>query len=373
MAEAVAEKLNLESVATLIAATNVAILGGDELARLVVDAERLLNAANALSAVALEEFERRGTWTADGSLSAASWAAARTGTPPKILRARIRAGAGLRLLPSAAPAARAGRLSPAHLAALAGCVRRHPALAARDEELLVEQAEQLDADSFRVLTRRWEERADAVDGPDPATVPTPQPVDELHLSKTFEGRYQLNGTFSTETGQLIHAALEGEVDRSLRARRDGDPSVAPTASAARAAALVDLVSQTMRREPSDASVPDRYRVAVVVRTTTPASCRWPVATHPLSEWSSAPTAKCSISAGRRNSGPPPSAERSQFATAAACSPVATGLHRGATFTIAHRGNRAEQPASPTEPCSAEDITASFTGRAGRSLLRTVSR
>ena len=36
-------------------------------------------------------------------------------------------------------------------------------------------------------------------------------------------------------------------------------------SALRAAALVDLAAQAMRREPSDASVPDRYRVAVIVR------------------------------------------------------------------------------------------------------------
>ena len=36
-------------------------------------------------------------------------------------------------------------------------------------------------------------------------------------------------------------------------------------SALRAAALVDLAAQAMRQEPSDASAPDRYRVAVVVQ------------------------------------------------------------------------------------------------------------
>jgi hypothetical protein len=35
--------------------------------------------------------------------------------------------------------------------------------------------------------------------------------------------------------------------------------------ALRAGGLVDLVAQSMRREPSDLSAPDRYRVAVVVR------------------------------------------------------------------------------------------------------------
>ena len=39
---------------------------------------------------------------------------------------------------------------------------------------------------------------------------------------------------------------------------------APVASQVRAAPLVDLLAQGMRREPSEASVPDRYRVAVVI-------------------------------------------------------------------------------------------------------------
>ena len=92
----------------------------------------------------------------------------------------------------------------------------------------------------------------------------PEPIDELHLSRTLDGRYRLDGSFSSETGEVVRVALEAEVDRALRARRDGDPAVPAATSRVRAGALVDLLSQAMRREPSDASVPDRYRVAVVV-------------------------------------------------------------------------------------------------------------
>ena len=53
----------------------------------------------------------------------------------------------------------------------------------------------------------------------------PEPVDELFFSRTLDGRYQLNGSFSAENGNLLAAALGGEVDRYLRAGRDGDPSV----------------------------------------------------------------------------------------------------------------------------------------------------
>jgi hypothetical protein len=259
---AVAEELR--SIVAVLADIDAASMSGDELACSVVAAEALLNAAHSLSAVVLDEFDRRGAWADEGALSAAGWVAGRTGTSPRVVRARERAGAGLRLLPGVGSAARAGRLSPHHVNALAICARRHPDLAARDEAILVEEAEALDADAFGLVARRWAERAEAVDGPDRATLATPAKLDELHLSRTFDGRYQLDGNFSTETGEIV-AALDAEVDRQLRAARDGDPAVALVASRVRAAALVDLVAQTMRREPSDASTPDRYRVAVVVR------------------------------------------------------------------------------------------------------------
>jgi hypothetical protein len=68
----------LESVSSF----DVAALSGCELAAAVLQAERLLNAVHALSAALLERFERDGGWAADGALSAAAWAAARTGGIP---------------------------------------------------------------------------------------------------------------------------------------------------------------------------------------------------------------------------------------------------------------------------------------------------
>ena len=143
--------LDVRSIASSLAHVDVSALGDDELSTLVIDAELVLNAAHALSAVCVggvRSARRMGRTMV--SLSAASWAANRTGTPARALRARVRAGAGLRLLRSAEPVARAGRLSPAHVTALAACARRHPDLAARDEAVLVDQAEKLDADAFGV-------------------------------------------------------------------------------------------------------------------------------------------------------------------------------------------------------------------------------
>ena len=223
----------------------------------------LLNATHALSAVALEEFDRQVSWAADGALTGPGWAAARTGTSARLLRARCRAGAGLRFMSDCGALGQSG----AHECFARGRAGRLRPSAPRPrrprEALLVDQAQRLDADAFGVAARHWRDRATAVDSPDPATTTPTEPVDELHLSGTFDGRYRLDGTFSAETGQLA-AALDAHVDHALRAARDGDPSVPLVASRVRAAALVDLVAQSMRREPSDSSVPDRYRVAIVV-------------------------------------------------------------------------------------------------------------
>jgi hypothetical protein len=63
---------------------------------------------------------------------------------------------------------------------------------------------------------------------------------------------------------LVAAVLDAGVDQLQRAARDGDPAVGLLASQLRAQVFVELVCGSMRREPSDASVPDRYRVAVTV-------------------------------------------------------------------------------------------------------------
>jgi hypothetical protein len=70
---------------------------------------------------------------------------------------------------------------------------------------------------------------------------------------------------SPRDGAILHAALESGVDRQLRAQRDGDLSVGLLAPQLRAQALVDLAAQELRAEPGPPTVPDRYRVGIVVR------------------------------------------------------------------------------------------------------------
>jgi hypothetical protein len=227
-----------------------------------LEAQALANAALAFSAAALDHLDRAGGWADDGSLSAAGWATARTGTSRAAMRAQVRAGRVERMLPSVARAARRGQLSPDHLSSLAACVRLDPGLAARDEELLVSQALELDAEALRLVGRHWRDRASDTAARQPE--PGPEPTSEMHLSQTFDGWWEFAGRLRPEEGALAHALLEAGVDRQLRAQRDGDPSVGLVASQLRAQALVDLFAQSMRHEPGDESVPDRCRVGLVV-------------------------------------------------------------------------------------------------------------
>src|SRR5262245_51863781 len=97
-----AERLDLGDMTRSLGALDVSSLSGDELASAVLEAQALLNAAHSLAAALLDAFERSGVWAEDGALSAASWAAARTGTPRRALRAQLRAGRVQRVLPSVA-------------------------------------------------------------------------------------------------------------------------------------------------------------------------------------------------------------------------------------------------------------------------------
>ncbi|MDH4146938.1 MAG: HNH endonuclease, partial [Acidimicrobiia bacterium] len=85
-------------------------------------------------------------------------------------------------------------------------------------------------------------------------------------SQTFDGRWHGTLDLSPHDGDLLHAALDKTVQRHLRAKRDGDPSLQHFDMAAiRAQALVDLADSNLRREPSERSTPNRHSIALTVQ------------------------------------------------------------------------------------------------------------
>ena len=182
----------------------------------------MCNAVHALSAAVLDKFQTNGGWAEDGALSAAAWTAERTGSARAGLRSRVRQGSAMKLLPTVAAEAYAGRLSSEHLRAMSDCARRHPQLAADHELVLLEQARTLKAEGFRLATRHW---LAAAERPVELEPPRRGQVSRLHASRTFEGWLRIDGLLAPHDADLVEAALDAGVDRALRAARDGDPSV----------------------------------------------------------------------------------------------------------------------------------------------------
>jgi hypothetical protein len=129
---------------------------------------------------------------------------------------------------------------------------------------LLAAARSLSAEDFGEVVRSWKECAD----PDGSVGARGRGAEaaRVRLSRTLDGWWVLSGLLAPEDGRVLHQALEAGVNRRLRAAHDGDPAVADLpVSSWRAEALVDLAGQSMRREPSDRSAPDRYRIGLLLR------------------------------------------------------------------------------------------------------------
>jgi hypothetical protein len=258
--------MDLARLVEVLEGVDVTTLDDDELAAAVLEQERLVAAVAAFGAVLHDEFAHRGRWALDGARSGATWIAARTGARAAVLAASARTGAALRALPDVATMARSGRLGVDAQRELGRVARSFPAATARDEALFVEWGSVLDADGFAAVLRQW--RAAAEDEAREFDATHGGPVEEpsrLHLSRSFDGRWQLDGSLTDADGRELAAVLDAGVERLFRSAATGDPSLERRpASELRAVALLGLVAQEMR-DPGPRSVPDRYRVAVTVR------------------------------------------------------------------------------------------------------------
>lgn len=136
---------------------DIGSMGDGALVDLTARLEVLLNTAHAISALTLDEQARRAAAASTPATprSTVGEAARLTGSSRRALRERTRAGAALRALPGAEPLARAGRLSPDHLAGLAACRGHDPDRANLDAVLLLSEADVLGADAFLAASRHW--------------------------------------------------------------------------------------------------------------------------------------------------------------------------------------------------------------------------
>ncbi len=228
-------------------------LDDDELRSHVLDLCRFKDAVARYEAELLAEAAARSFWVDDGARSLPIWVEQRAGVPRHKTRAAVDLGRALR----AFPVLGASRLPEEKLRLAASCT---PADTDQEHDL-VDLANALPLADFADLTRALKAYRDHQ-----GSEPPPEPAHStLTLAPLLDGWMSLRAELSPDDASLVKAIVDAGVDRSLRARHDGDPTdEGRTTAELRARALVDAACQSMRQEPSDSSAPDRYRVALTI-------------------------------------------------------------------------------------------------------------
>ena len=227
-------------------------LDGDELA----GCQRLLDRLAAKLGAAYGAFDAAGLWELDGATSMTAWLRDRSGMAPGDAFRQVAACRRLRSLPVTAAASLDGTLSGGQLkAVLANVSERSEALFAEHEAAVVPDLAPCSVTDVALAMRRWASMAEALlDGCGPA----PERESGMALSRTFEGRWRLDGDLRGPAGEVLDCALdlaeEPVVDGEVRC-----------ASERRAEALVNLCRFFLERHDHPGGSRHRPHVNVIVR------------------------------------------------------------------------------------------------------------
>ncbi len=192
----------------------------------VIEVAQLHSALGAKLTLALADLDRRGEWEIDGSASMTAWMRARLDLTNSQANRILKTGRRLRDLPATAAAWLAGALSDGQVEIIvANVTDRRAALWADDETAIVPTFAALDVVQTARAMQDWARRADAILDEDE---PAEEPVAEIHLVQTLDGRGYLHGTLDGECSEVVATGLrlaEGG-DRDLsHAQRQGQAMV----------------------------------------------------------------------------------------------------------------------------------------------------
>jgi hypothetical protein len=197
----------------------------------IVEALALRDRLDAKICKAVGDFDAAGLWDLDAATSATAWLrhhAAMTRQEAALAAMRAKR---LRRLPVTAAAWRGGDLSSGQLdAVLAGLGPRHLELFSVHEAVVVPAVVGLSVADTAKAMARWRARADAeLDEAEPT-----EPERALHLSRSFEGSFALDGTLDPAGGQVVATAIRVAGTDEVEA----EPARRPAER--RADALVDI-------------------------------------------------------------------------------------------------------------------------------------
>ncbi len=240
-------------------------------AETVVALQRQLERLTAVATRAVAAFDAGRSWEADGARTASSWLAVRCRVPATSARRRVQLGRSLRHLPAVEAAWLAGAVGEAQVRLFAEV--RTPATAevlARDEAMLVEQAQRLGYRSFVRALAYWAQLADPA-GTE-AGAEAQHAARKVHLSETFGGSWALSGQFDPIGGAVLSRALGiieqelFEADWAEARERFGDhvllSHLARTPAQRRADALVEMARRALA-VPAGARAPEPLFTVVV--------------------------------------------------------------------------------------------------------------
>jgi hypothetical protein len=193
----------------------------------IAEAVRVVDRLTAKIAEAVGEFDAAGLWDLDAATSMTAWLRQYTGMTSRAAAAMVQTARRLRSLPVTAEAWRSGRLTGGQVQAIAanvpnGLVR----VFAEQEAELVPLLARLSVADTAVAMRHW--RATALAALDGEGAPPECSGSALYLSRTLDGRRELQGSFDGELGGLVDAALrlaatddaEGEARTPAQRRAD---------------------------------------------------------------------------------------------------------------------------------------------------------
>ena len=221
---------------------DVRSLPDESLLDAVADVYRAEARLAALKARLVAELDARRAYAAVGAQTAAAWVTHRCRVPRGQAGHDVRVARSLRSLPAAADALADGDVTVAHV----GAIARHHAnartaeAAERDEAVLVNEAARLPFRLFSTVLAYWAQRVDPDGSDDDAEARRSRR--RLHLSRTFDGMWILDGLLDPVSGAAVDTALRNVMDETA-------PTVATTPAQRRADALVELAHRAATAPP----------------------------------------------------------------------------------------------------------------------------
>lgn len=170
----------------------------------LVEGFALLDKLTAKLTMAAGEFDAGREWAADAATSSVAWLKHRAGMTASAAAWTVRTGKRMKELPVTASAWLTGALSTGQVRAIgANLEPRTVGLFAEHEAAVVPRIAPLSVHHAAIAMQRWRAQAEALlDGDE-----LRPPDRSLHLSQTFDGRFELSGSLDALSGEIVATAL----------------------------------------------------------------------------------------------------------------------------------------------------------------------